>query len=448
MVDAALLTARTLATVTRSSTEGWLSAYERRFVRSGWPGHGVNWTNMHASRFLTRVRRRASGAPPPRARVPLTPRSRLRAGIIGRFQGLLGFPPSLFDAVPADMALTIFDVSFDGRWAEWLRRTPHTYHAVALEGDGAATEQTARVIADADLDLLLNVNWKADAHRLLDVVSTRCVANYCVGSDLLHHPRVDIELVWQMQPDNEVRDGRMWCTQAQLPVSDTFVCQISGLYDRRGLSLGAPRPWAEREPLIVSHGSLYKFAVPEFADCMLDVLACESRVQWVLVGKDNGSALSAIRAAAGRRGLGGRVHYEGAFNSVRDAEGAVADAGWLKVQELLCRARLAPDPFPIGSGSSRFEAYALGAPCPHMAVTPRTAKLMSAELPVLAVPVNTVTSVDDYRELSIRCLSDEAVATRIQQHQLAAATRASDAARWWSDIEAAFDAWRRREKVA
>ena len=63
-------TARTLATLSRSSPDGWLSAFERRFVRSGWPGHGTNWVNLHTSRFLNRVRREMRGAP------TLRPRSR------------------------------------------------------------------------------------------------------------------------------------------------------------------------------------------------------------------------------------------------------------------------------------------------------------------------------------------------------------------------------------
>jgi hypothetical protein len=444
--------ARVLGSLSRSSPEGWLSAFERRFVRSGWPGHTVNWVNLHTSRFLTRVRREMRGAPPIRPRRARVPRRPLRVGIIGRFVGLLGFPAALFENCPSSIHLTVFDVPYAGRRAGYLRNIVHDYHAVDLDGsasDRSETRATAQAIADADLDLLVNVNWKPDAHDLLDILETGCVANYCTGSDLLHHPRVDVELLWQLQADTEIRGNHVWCTQTGLRVGSAFVYQISGLYDTRGLPFDAVRPWHDRDPLIVTHGSLYKFAVPEFAACMLDVLDANPHVDWILVGKDNGRALSQIEAFAARRGLRGRVHYEGEFTSVRNVDGAIDDPRWLAVQELLRRARLAPDPFPIGSGSSRFEAYLLGAPSPHIGVNGERAKsLASCELPILRIAASTAETVDEYREVSIRCLTDAAFAATVQEEQLAAARRASDPVRWWGEIEEAYWHWHRAKEAA
>lgn len=434
--------ARVLAAVSGSTAEGWLSAFDRRFVRSGWPGHGANWINQHASRLLSQAWRVHRRAPVPRPPRPVAGRRPLRVGIIGRFVGLLGFPPGLFGACPPGMQLTVFDVPYGGRRAGYLQPLVSSYVPVDLDGAGPRTREAARAIAEKDLDLLVNVNWKADAHGLLDVIETGCVANYCVGSELLNHPRVDVELLWQVQADNEIREGRLWCSDTRLTIGRTLVYQVSGLYDARGLPFEAPRPWAQREPIIVSHGSLYKFAVPQFVSCMIDVLESETDVRWVLVGKDNGRALSAIQAAATARGVSHRVQYEGEFSSVRDADGAVSDPRWLHVQELLRRARLAPDPFPVGSGSARFEAYLLGAPSVHMGIRGRGSKpIASCDLPVLSVPDATAETIDEYRVLSRRCLSDEGFASAIQEQQLVAARRASDPARWWAELESAYTAW-------
>jgi hypothetical protein len=431
------------------SPDGWLSAFERRFVRSGWPGHGTNWVNLHTSRFLSRVRREMRRAPrlPPRS--GSAQRTPLRIGIIGRFAGLLGFPAALFEARPAQVHLTLFDAPYAGRRADYLRSRAEAYVPVELDGRGQDTHLTADAIAAADLDLLVNVNAKPDAHDLLDVARTACVANYCSGSDFLHHPRVDIELLWQLQPSNEIRNSRLWCTDANVPVGDTFVYQISGLYDRRGLNPHPVRPWSAREPLIVSHGSLYKFAVPEFLSCMLDVLERDPKVEWVLVGKDDGRALAAITTAAGGRRLSSRVHYQGEFSSLRNADGVVDDPRWKIVEELLRRARLAPDPFPVGSGSARFEAYLLGAPSPHMSSTGvGSRQLASCELPVLSVPAGTADTIDGYRDLCLRCLSDATLAAAVQDAQLAAAERASDPVRWWNELANAYYAWLRTRAAA
>jgi hypothetical protein len=412
--------------------DGWLSAFERRFVRSGWPGHSTNWVNHHTARFLVRARRAQRG----RVRHSQDVRSRKleRIGLVGRFVGLLAFPAELFSAWPGHLHLTVFDAPYRGRRADYLRTRVSSYRPVELDGSGEGTRAAAQAIAEADLDLLVNVNAKLDAHDLLDLVDTRCVANLCLGSDLLHHARVDIELLSQLQPDYEIREGRLWCTETELPVGDAFVRQISGYYDRRGIALAPVPSWHEREPLIVTHGSLYKFAVPEFVSSMLDVLDAEPEVQWVLMGKDNAGALATVHAIAGERGLADRVRYEGEYHAIRNAEGIVDDPKWNALQDLLRRARLAPDPFPIGSGFARFETYLLGAPAPHLAVG-------SCELPILTVGAATVQTVDEYRQLCLRCLRDAPFATRVQQEQHATALRASDPVRWWRELEDAYNAW-------
>jgi hypothetical protein len=59
----------------------------------------------------------------------------------------------------------------------------------------------------------------------------------------------------------------------------------------------------------------------------------------------------------------------------------------------------------------------------------------------LAVPDATAETIHEYRALSRRCLSEADFAAAIQEQQLAAAQRASDAARWWAELDAAYRAW-------
>jgi hypothetical protein len=436
-------TARALSTVGgRDFVHGWLSAFDRRFVISGWPGRGELRINLHMSRFVTRVRRVLRGAPAPRPRRAPPARPRPRVGIIGRFAGLLGIPPGLLAACPPGIELVVFDAPFRGQRADYLRALPLSYEAVELDDPvayGPSHRRTADAIARAQLDMLVNVNAKIDAHMLLDLVETGGVVNYATGSDLLHHPRVDFELLWQMPTGYALRDGRLWCEQTGLPVESAPVLQVRGFYDARGLRVADAGTWRARQPLMVSHGSLYKFAVPMFCACMFDVLDAVPGSAWVLIGKDNGAALASIAAQAAARGLGDRVRYEGEFSAVRDAAGAFIDPGWLRLQERLASARLAPDPFPIGSGSARFEAYMFGVPSVHMAPTARDGALTlnSSELPLLSIPMATASSIAQYREMAIRCLTDEAFGDAVQRAQLAAARAACDPAVWWQDIAGA-----------
>ena len=105
---AAVLTARgaaaALGALTGSTADGWLSAFDRRFVRSGWPGHTTNWVNHHTSRFLTRVRRSRSNASGTPLRRDVPPCKLQRVGLVGKFVGTLAFPAELFAAAPAHLA--------------------------------------------------------------------------------------------------------------------------------------------------------------------------------------------------------------------------------------------------------------------------------------------------------------------------------------------------------
>src|SRR5688572_16614851 len=180
-VRATSVVLRALALVSRRPIdEGLLSMLERNLVVSGWPHQSQGWTNLHMSRFLRRVRR----YPERRQLVPKTSprriRGSLRIGFVGRFSGLLGFPRELFDASPPNVTPCIFDIEYQGRSASYLQHATREYTSVTpAKADLAHVRDLAEAINASDLDMLVNVNWKADAYALLDAVSTPCIADFC-----------------------------------------------------------------------------------------------------------------------------------------------------------------------------------------------------------------------------------------------------------------------------
>src|SRR5207253_4545739 len=112
--------------------------------------------------------------------------------------------------------------------------------------------------------------------------------------------------------------------------------------------------------------------------------------------------LEVVRRAAARHGVEAHVHYEGAFSGVRGADGSRDDPGWQKLLGYLGRARLAPDPWPIGGAAARVEAYAAGVPTAHLAVRfdeaawgRRQDSLLEVE--ALLVPEATARTPEEYR---------------------------------------------------
>jgi hypothetical protein len=144
--------------------------------------------------------------------------------------------------------------------------------------------------------------------------------------------------------------------------------------------------------------------------------------------------------------LSGRVHYEEGFEFTRASDGAVADPAWLKLVDLLRRARLAPDPFPVCSGAARVEAFGAGAPSPHLAVRfDRGAwgrrQEAVVEVSALEVPTLTASTLAEYEELCRRCLYDERFADSAAAAQADVFERVTDPRAYWGQIRSCYEEW-------
>jgi hypothetical protein len=429
--------------VTGNPVAGLLAMLQRRFVYSGWPHQRPGWVNLHASRFVTRVQydetrtERQRSAVGPR-RVPL------HIGFVGPFSGLLGFPAELFQGCPHHVALHVFDIEFAGAWATYLDEGTACYSSFP-------STASPRVIADAinatRLDMLITIMPNPFTYDLLDRVTTPCAAFYSSTSDLLHHPGVDVQLLWQPEADYLLSSDGLFCCTTERPWTYSRVRPITGYYDRRAIDSSHMRSWNDREPLIVFHGSLDKFEGVEWRATVFHLLEEDSSLEFVFMGKNRGAALEDVIAHARRAGVESRVHYEGTFSAVRANDGRIPDPGWAKMLGYLQRARLAPNPWPMGGGSSRFEAYLAGTPSVHMGVRTdrqswRRRQHSVCDLPLIHVSDATATTVEEYRALCRRCLYEPAFADHLAEDQLRVAESASDEQRWWAELVAVYDDWR------
>ena len=406
---------------------------------SGWPGRSPVWVNLDGARFARRVAHRAQSRRRVRARRPRRDADPVRVGLLGPFGGMLMDVAPLVAHRPRGVECHVFDIEFRGRSAPYLAERAASYHALAEPATRASRVAAVREIGGAELDLLVVFVAGAETYLLLDEVDTPVVAYACTGSDLLYHDRVAYNLYAQPQADYFEHDGRVFCGTSRAFFGDEVVIPAFLLFDLRGIEPGAGRSWHEREPTILFHGSLYKAAQEPFLDAIAGVLADVPEAELVLFGRDVGGALDAIRDRARRRGIGGRLRFEGGFSALRADDGTLADEGWDRVRAALETARLAPDPFPLGGASARFEAYALGVPTVHLAVRfdpPTWGKPQHAEIdqPALSVPSTTVTTPAAYRASCVRALTDPAFAARVVDEQLEIARRVTDPLRYWQQL--------------
>ena len=161
-----------------------------------------------------------------------------------------------------------------------------------------------------------------------------------------------------------------------------------------------------------------------------------------------------IRDSLARAGLRDRFRYEGEFLPIRGDDGAVDGPGWQRVVDLLRRARLAPNPWPVGGASARVEAYLCGAPSVHIALRNDPASWgrpqpTLVDLPALGVERGSVRTPDEYVALCRRCLTDEAFADALARDQLAVARHVTDPHAYWRQLRDCHRWWlERRGRVA
>lgn len=434
-----------LGLVGRERAEGMLNRFWELVVGSGWPQRERGWHNIDFARFVWRVRRRLARAPRRRPRRASRDASSLRIACVGPFAHLTSYgAPPLFALDVPGAELHVFDIEDGGALAPYLDGLAHGYRAYAV------ADRVERLAADVNAlepDLVLNFRrMDGPAFELVDRLEAPCVAHVCTGSGLLYHEDVDFFLHAQPEADYFVRDERLFSGLAHAPSGTERVFRGGAYWDRGSLDPRGARSWAEREPKIVVHGSLYKAASPAFLDVMLTLLREDAELELVLMGKDDGRALDSIRAAAARHGVGDRVLYEGAFSPVRGTSGETDDPMRAKMLAHLRTARLAPNPFPIGGGSSRAEAYGTGAPSVHLAL--RTdpdswgkPQLTTVDAPFLNVEGGTAETLDEYLELCRRCLADAAHADRLAAAQAEAFLRLTDPVRWWAELLGFHSRW-------
>jgi hypothetical protein len=397
------------------------------FVWSGWPHQTRGWINLDASRFVRRVRREGIRTTPKRA--PRKPDGPLRVGVLGAFSGLLTLAREHFEDAPEEVELHVLDLGYEGRYARYLEPVAASY----------ATGDLAE--AAADLDVLYVVDSGRAADEVLDAATTPCVVAFSTGSNLLHHEKVDFHLYPQPEADYFLRGERLFCGTTRAPFGDELVYPAFFLYDRAGIEPGPP--WAEREPLVLVHGSLFKAASEPFLEAILPL------AEVVLMGRTSDDELEVVRHVARRHGVEGSVHYEGAFSGLRGADGSRDDPGWQKLLGYLRRARLAPDPWPIGGAAARVEAYAAGVPTAHLAVRfdeaswgRRQQSLLEVE--ALLVPEATARTPEEYRSLCERCLHDGDFAEAVAAAQALVCERVTDPRAYWLQLVEAHRDWLRR----
>jgi hypothetical protein len=408
--------------------------------------------NFHADRIAhlarlppgaeTRARRQSRRA---------TNGGKLRVAVYGSFSGAISFGRAFFAAVPDDIELTVFDVSWRGVWADSLSGLNHRY--VRIEGFPEGWAEAAKIANELEVDVFCNIKSKTDS-RLLAALETACIVNWNAGSAPHYGRLFDFELYPQCQRNYALVDRRLVHVKTGVQMPDTVAYPSFWPTDPREGTARDVVPAGRRGPDIFFHGALYKLADRDYLDLLFRVMADMPATRFRFMGKHGPTdELALIFDRARVWGVAERVEHLGGYDNIRDASDSIVDQRWQSCRRELGRARLWLGTFPGIGASARVEAYQSGAPVVQMGFPPEWWRgdvpiYCAWDLPHLRVELGVATTPAAYESLMRRILSDDAFAQAVAEAQFARLPEILDQRRVWRDLRAAYADWLARAREA
>ncbi len=422
--------------------DGLVERLAALLARSSFPYRVPGYSNLHAAELVSELRRASRQVRDAASARACSSAATLRVGCLGPFSGLLSFQRAFFEHHPENIELFVYDLAFDGGFARFVEPFVRAHRPIPDLADDEWARRVAATINVDRLDVLVTVYPKPRLYDVLDRIDPPAVVNICTGSEPMFHPRFTRQIYAQPQTAYRLAADRIVCEVTGRAVPSARVTSGWVLYDDRGLRGANPEPWARRRPLVVFHGSLYKLNAAPFLRTLCRLLHDDRQLEFVFMGRDTPKGiLAAITHQFARENLSERVHYDGAFVPARREGGESGSEEWNRLVGHLSAARLAPNPWPIGGGSSRVEAYLAGAPTVHMAlasIRDAASEGSLVDLPALTVPRATATGQTEYLGLCRQCLYHEAFANQVAADQLAIGRAVTSPQLYWEQLMTVF----------
>ncbi|WP_155887803.1 hypothetical protein [Paucidesulfovibrio longus] len=408
---------------------------------------GIVWNNFHIDGLRARFESKKSPFRTIPKRTP-TASPALRIGVVTRRVDM-GFPECYESQFPQPHQLYLFDTVVDDGPHRPAPARPDI-HCVRVEQQESYQKfirELAERINAAQLDILILANWcpvrfNQPKRDLASLVDTPCLIGYLSGSDLIYHPKVDYSLYVQPRKGYSVKNQRLWSHFARGYVRAERCYETVFTWPSYEIKRAENPPFSQRSNIILSMNRLYKVAQTPYLTAITTLLQRDKSLRFVFLGEDNAQHLESISSFFRRSGVASQVQYLGAFSLYLPKE-QLTD----KIFTLLRAARLAPDPWPIGGGRTRIEAYSAGTPSTHMRLdhTPTTLwnrdSQKGTDLPCLELPEATATTLDEFISICSRLLYDKEAAESIVRKQYRIVDHVTSPSVWWEEVLSSHDQW-------
>lgn len=360
---------------------------------------------------------------------------RLKIGLIGRFSGLLGFPRELFENLPDNIDLYLYDLGFNNVYCKDYSKLS-TYRELKLPDslfNKDEYKQLTNTIDKDDLDSCVIVNdGKSYVYLLVDLLKTANLVSINTGSFPLFNKKCILQSYVQFQCGYTVDDNKIINTVTNKKIEPFIVDKELFYYDKRDISLMDVEK--DKSNIILFTGSLFKLKNKVFLKIISDILDEVKDSEFYFYGKNTFGGLEEIEEFFSTRKQKERIKYCGVYSVARDKDGNLQDSSWDDAVKIMRKAKVYVDAFPYTGGSTLIEAYGLGLPVVQI-IDDNNCEFRGEDIRILRSDSGSANGTEDYKTLVVKILEDDSeVVQTIINEQNEIFNKLTNPANFWNRL--------------
>jgi|688.fasta_scaffold11186_9 hypothetical protein len=355
----------------------------------------------------------------------------LKIGIVGNLSGNTMTPVSFLDFFASSThKLYVYDIS-----GEDLLLKKSKFHHVFSHTPGKDKwknlEQICENINKDDLDFVVIADTMVFSACIASRLAATAIYYYSFGSGVL--PKIErlTNILCQPQIDFQVRQNCVYSFNLMRNLEASRTISIAGYYDRRGIAIEPVNEYSANLKIVFYHGSIYKILNFSFLKSVSHILLSQVDLKFMFVGQGTVIQLLRLKLTLFILGISKQCLY---LPHIKYSQGEFGNLG-----EILSKSLVFLNPWPVGAGAARFEAYASGIPVAHLELfdsqkLKKTKSRTVVDVLGFETKINKNRSIDDYVGFVLKAVNDSTFREKILDEQLENVEYLSSSTRWWNQV--------------
>jgi hypothetical protein len=355
----------------------------------------------------------------------------LKIGLLGNLSGTSMTPISYLDFfATSNHQLYIYDVS-DGDLLAKKSKYHHSYSFLPGKYKWKNLEKICEIINRDDLDLVVIADTMAFSSCIASRLEAKAIYYYSFGSGVLPKMQRLTNILCQPQVDFQVRENYIYSYNSMRNIESARTISIAGYYDSRGVVINSVKDYSTNLKFLFYHGSIYKILNYSFLKSVSRILLSQNDLKFMFVGQCTVTQLWRIKFSLFILGISKQCLY---LPHIEYDQGEFGSLG-----EILSKSLVFLNPWPVGAGAARFEAYASRIPVAHLELS-EVQKMNKTKLSTVVdvlgfkTRVNKNTSKDNYVDFVLKAINDLSFRKVVIDEQLKNAEYLSSSTRWWNEV--------------